>query len=294
MPVDPPRSETAPGRRRRVGWRVAALVRAIREGDEASIEAAVLRVSRSRRWLAPLALCVSALVLLFGGVRLVFTNWRLSVLQILPAMWIWLAFFDLKLHVLHGKSFHVIHGPLAWAVVLAIVVVTAVSFHLNAIVAFAITDPGGPAIARARATARAHRTVILAWGAGVGLALGFSTMIITRYGRPWFGLSLSLVVGVMMVCYVAVPARIIGVRKTQSRREKVVASAVSSTLGAVVSAPPYVIGRLGLLMVGSHALLIPGVLLLTIGVTLQAGTTGAVTAIKMSATLLAGSRPSGA
>jgi len=276
--------------RYRLGARVAELVRAIREGDEASIEAAVMRVSRSRRWLAPLALCVSALVLLFGGLRLIFTNWRLTVLQILPAMWIWIAFLDLKLHVLHGKTFHVIHGPIAWVAVLAIIVITAVSFYLNAIVAFAITDPGGPAIARARATARTHRAVILAWGAGVGLALGYATMIVTRYGRPWFALSLSVVVGVMMVCYVSVPARMIGVRRTQSRRDKLVTSAVSGTLGAVVTAPSYVIGRIGLLMLGSHALLIPGVFLVSLGVTLQAGTTGAVTAIKMSATLLAGSR----
>jgi hypothetical protein len=274
----------------RMRFRVAELVRAVREGDEASIEAAVLRVSRSRRWLAPLALCVSALLLLFTGLRLIFTNWRLTVLQVLPAMWIWLAFVDLKLHVLHDKSFHVIHGPLAWLAVAVIVVITAVSFYLNAVVAFAITDPGGPAIARARATARTHLAVILAWGAGVGFALGFVTMIVTRYGPPWFAVSLSVVVGVMMVCYVSVPARIIGVHPTQSRRDKLVTSAVSGTLGAVVTAPSYVIGRVGLLMIGSHSLLVPGVILLAVGVTLQAGTTGAVTAVKMSAKLLAGSR----
>jgi hypothetical protein len=237
---------------------------------------------------------VGALVLLFEGLRLVFSNWRLTLLQILPAMWIWLAFFDLKLHVLHGRTFHVIHGPLAWVAVLAIVVITALSFYLNAVVAFAITDPGGPAISRARASARSHRMVILGWGVVVGLALGFATMIVTRYGPPWFALSLSLVVGVMMVCYVAVPARLIGVRRTRSRRDKLVASAVSGALGAVVSAPPYVVGRLGLLMLGSHALFVPGLFIMALGVTLQAGTTGAVTAIKMSAKLLADPRQTAA
>ncbi len=97
--------------------RIAGLVRAIREGDDASIEAAVLRLSRRRRWLAPLALTVSALVLLLDGLKLVFSNWRLTLLQALPAMWIWLAMLDLKLHVLHGRSFHVIRGPLAWVAV---------------------------------------------------------------------------------------------------------------------------------------------------------------------------------
>jgi hypothetical protein len=41
-------------------------------------------------------------------------------------------------------------------------------------------------------------------------------------------------------------------------------------------------------MLGSKVLLIPGVILIAIGVTLQAGATGAVRAIKMSASLTGG------
>jgi hypothetical protein len=40
----------------------------------------------------------------FNGLKLLFSNWRLTLVQILPAMWIWLAMFDLKEHALHGKS----------------------------------------------------------------------------------------------------------------------------------------------------------------------------------------------
>ena len=278
----------------RIGSRIKGLVRAISEGDEATIEAAVLRLSQSRRWLAPLALTVSALVLLFEGLRLVFSNWRLTLTQALPAMWIWLAMFDLKLHVLHGRSFHTVTGVLAWVAVGLIVIITAASFYLNALVAFAITNPEGPAIAPARARARGHLGVILGWGAGVGLALGIATIVVSRFHRPWFALTLSVVIGVLMVCYLAVPARIIGVKRTQSRRDKLVTGAVSGALGAAVCTPPYLLGRIGLLMLGSHVLFIPGVVLLALGFTLQAGATGAVKAIKMSATLLAGSKPTAA
>jgi hypothetical protein len=278
----------------RIGSRIKGLVRAIREGDDATIEAAVLRLSQSRRWLAPLALTVSALVLLVEGLRLVFSNWRLTLIQALPAMWIWLAMFDLKVHVLHGRSFHTVTGALAWVAVGLIVIITAAGFYLNALVAFAITNPEGPAIAPARARARGHLGVILGWGAAVGLALGIATIVVSRYHRPWFGLSLSVVVGVMMVCYVAVPARIIGVTRTQSRRDKLVTSAVSGALGVAVCTPPYLLARIGLLMLGSHVLFVPGVVLLAIGFTLQAGATGAVKAVKMSAALLAGSKPAAA
>jgi hypothetical protein len=49
-----------------------------------------------------------------------------------------------------------------------------------------------------------------------------------------------------------------------------------------------VIGRIGILLLGSNVLFAVGVVLLTLGLTLQAGATGAVKAIKMSAKLAAG------
>ena len=93
-------------------WRamVARLVTAIRNGDEKMVESAVLALSRRSRLLAPLAMVVGAFAMLFQGIKLLFTNWRLTLVQILPAMWIWAAMLDLKVHVLHGKSFHPLYG----------------------------------------------------------------------------------------------------------------------------------------------------------------------------------------
>ncbi|HUA02684.1 MAG TPA: hypothetical protein VMB27_02200 [Solirubrobacteraceae bacterium] len=268
--------------------RVRSLVQAIQDNDEAKIEQAVLRVSRSRRALAPLAFAVGALVLLFEGLRLLLSNWRLTLVQILPAMWIWLVMFDLKVHVLHGHTWHVLRGPILIPICLVIVAITMVAFFLNAVFAFAIAKPGRPEVRPALEEARRRLVPILASGAVVGALLAFSTMIVSRWGRPWFGLVLSIVVGLMMVCYVAVPARLIGGKPRQSRREKLTTSAVGGAIGATVCTPPYLLGRLGILMLGSKVLFIPGLLVLTIGVTLQAGATGAVRAIKMSVSLTAG------
>src|SRR5512135_3490693 len=196
------------GPRVALGTRVRSLVAAVEANDEARIEDAILRLSRSRRLLAPLAFAVGAFVLLFDGVRLLVSNWRLSLVQILPAMWIWLAMFDLEVHVLHGKSFDVLRGPVLIPIGLVIVAITMASFFLNAVFAFAVAQGGQPAIRPAVAQARRHLRPILAWGAMIGILLAFSTTVVTRWGRPWFTLSLGIVVGVMMVCYVAVPARL--------------------------------------------------------------------------------------
>jgi len=271
--------------------RIGSLVRAIEESDEAKIEEAVLRLSGSRRAFAPLVVAVGAFALLFDGLRLLLRNWRLTLVQILPAVWIWLAMLDFRVHVLQDQSFTVLRGPVLIPIILAIVAITVASFFLNAVFAFAITQPGDPEIRPAVDQARRHRTPIIVSGAVVGLLLALSTTVVTRWGSPWFALSLGIITAVMMVCYVAVPARLIGTKPAHTRRDKLMTTLVSGVLGVTVSTPPWLLGRLGLLMIGSPALLIPGIVVLAVGVTLQAGATGAVRAIKMSASLTGGSRP---
>jgi hypothetical protein len=272
--------------------RLREFVRAVSEGDEEMVERIVLRFSEKHRLARPLAFVVGGLAMLFNGLKLLFSNWRLTIVQILPAMWIWLAMFDLKVHVLHGKSFHVLRGPILIPIVLAIAAITAASFYLNAVFAFAIIEPGRPEVRAGHERARRHLKVILAWGFGIGLLLAFATSIVTRWGHPWFGIALGIVVGVMMVCYVAIPSRLIGVKsKATSKRDKLTASAVGGALGAVVCTPPYLLGRIGILMLGTKALLIPGIIVFAIGLTLQAGATGAVKTVKLSAKLLPEHQP---
>jgi len=282
-----PTTGPAPTRRARAGALVTKLIDAIRRGDDKAVEQAVVQLSQRRRWLAPLALIVGAFLMLFQGVKLLYTNWRLAVVQIIPAMWIWLAMLDIKLHVLHGKQFHVIRGPLLIPCIIGVTALTAASFYLNGVFAFAISVPGRPEIRPAFSRANVHLRVILAWGCTVGLALSFSALITTRWGHWPFVISQSIVVGVLMLCYIAVPARLVGVeKKARSRRDTLAASAVGGAVGAVVCSPPYMLGRIGILMLGWHYVFWLGVVLIIIGATLQTGATSAVKAVKFSAKLV--------
>jgi hypothetical protein len=251
----------------------------------------VLRLSRARPWLAPLAFAVGAFAMLFDGVKLLFTNWRLTLIQVLPAMWIWAAMFDLKAHALHDKAFHVLIGPaIVIPLVLGIAIVTAASFYLNAVFAFAIVQPGRPQIRPAFTQAHQHLLVVLGSGAVVGVLLGLATIVVSRWGKFWFAFALGIVVGIMMVCYVAVPSRLIGMKAVVSKRDKLAASVVGGAIGAVVCTPPYVLGRVGLIMLASstHVIFVLGVIFFAVGLTLQAGATGAVKTVKMSAKLVSG------
>ena len=194
---------------------------------------------------------------------------------------------DIKIHVLHGKQFHVIRGPLLIPCVLGVTALTAASFYLNGVFAFAISKPGrprsGPPSPRPTSTCGPSSP----GDAASGSPSSFSALIATRWGAWPFVISQSIVVGIMMLCYLAVPARIVGIeRKNRSRRDSLAATCVGGAVGAVVCSPPYLLGRLGILMLGWHYLFWPGVLLIVIGAALQTGMTSAVKAVKFSAKLV--------
>lgn len=277
-----------------VSSRVRGLVTAIRSGDDHKVEQAVLDLSGRNRLLAPLALVVGAFVMLFQSLRLIVTNWRLTLLQVLPALVIWLAMLDLKIHALRGRSFAVIRGPLAWTLVVVIALLTAAAHYLDGVFAFAIARPGSPDIRDGFRRAWRHRWTILGWGGAIGLALGFSAIIVPRWGGGWFVLAMGATVGVAMFAYVAIPSRLLGLQKGEagySRRDRLAASTVGGIVGAVVCTPPYLLGRLGIVMLGWGPLWLVGAALLAVGAVLQAGAQGSVNAIKMSLKIMAGAGP---
>jgi hypothetical protein len=275
-------------RRQRLAERIRGLHQAIIAGDDARVEESVLQLSRSRRSLAPLALGVGAFAMLFQGLRLIISNWRLALIQLWPALWIWVAMLDIKLHLLYGKPIHSVLGPLRIPIVAGVALVTVTCFYLNAVFAFAVGRRGQPEIHSGFTEARAHRLVILGWGLLIGLAAGGSTAVFPRWGLWWFTFSLGGIIAVMMICYVAVPARLIGFKATHSKRDKLAAAGLAATFGALLSAPPYALSRVGILMLGWGWLVVPGVVVLTLGVSLDAGATGAVKTIKMSGRLMVG------
>lgn len=265
-------------------WAVR-LIEGIRSGDEADIARAVEDLSRSRRWLAPLAYAVGGVAMLLGGVRLLFSNWRLTLIQVLPAIWIWLAMYDLRLHLLHDREFRDWEGVFLVLLILLIATITVAVFFFNAVFAFAIAQKGSPRVRGAVGEARERLAPIVATGGALGLALGLAALLAPRAGETWFAVSLGATVGLMMVAYVAVPSRLIGVQPAASRRDRLAASAVGGLLGFALAAPPYLLGRIGLLMIGVPVIRIPGFVIFLAAATLQAGATSAVRAVKLGARL---------
>ena len=139
------------------------LVDAIRTGDETMVESTVVALSQRSRWLAPLAFLVGAFVMLFQGVKLLFTNWRLRWCRFCPRCGSGPhAYLN---YTLHGKRIHVLRGPLLLAIAPRLAGLTAGSYFLNAVFAFAISESGPPQIRPAFAPkAKQHLRPVFTWG----------------------------------------------------------------------------------------------------------------------------------
>ena len=98
--------------------------------------------------------------------------------------------FDLKAHVLHGKSFHVLRGPILIPPILLVIAITVGSFFLNAVFAFAVSRSGRPEVQPGDRAGRNHVMTIVAWRPSSGMLL--LDVISTRWGKPWFTISLGI------------------------------------------------------------------------------------------------------
>lgn len=271
------------GRSRIQAFRV--LVRSIADVDPHAVETAARRLGESRRWLAPLAWAAGTVVLFLDGVKLLVTNWRLSLIQLLPAAWIWLATWDLKSHLLERQGFRDVPVVVLIVLSIAILVCSIASYWCNTVFAMAIDGPPPPRLAPAIRRARAARPTILRWGLFVGSALIVATVIIPRTGRMWlFAAVLTAVIVVMAISFVGVPARILGFGKRKlPPKEAVGRAAAGSALSAVAMGPGFLLDRLGLLLLGTHQLRVLGFVLLAIGSALYAAGMSSVRVVTLSA-----------
>jgi hypothetical protein len=286
VPVGEDETVTAAGPRRQRAIRlekVVQLARAVADAEPGKIESAARQFGESRPYLAPVAWAAGTIVLLIRGVKLLVLNWRLSLIQLVPAGWIWLVMWDLKQHALRGAPFrHVTLGGVVLFLALAVAVSTA-AFWCNTVFAFAI-DVLPPQIRPAIRHTNRRLTGIVSAGLLLGVALAFAVAIVPRINQVWlYVLTLGAVLGVMLISFVAVPAHIIG-RKQQKLppKQAIGRTATGWALSGVAMTPGFVLDRIGLILLGVSHLQVLGFALLSIGTALYAAGLSSVKAVKMS------------
>lgn len=264
---------------RRSRWQ--ALVRAavaVRSTDPATVESALADLSGRRRWLAPLAYAAGTVAVVFDGVLLLIRNWRLSLLQLVPASWIWAMTYNLKHHTLANSK---LSTGFAALIAVGVVLAAQAAYWCNATFAYTIAQGATTDFRAAFRDARAH------WRFVAGLALltggiqGTIWLLVPHAEPRRLSLALLLMFLVQVYLFIAIPCWLLGVRKTGTRRDRTLRSMTTGVLSGVASTPGFLLNRIGLLLLGTSLWLV-GVVLVSIGSVLHVTASSSVRVVKMS------------
>jgi hypothetical protein len=272
--------------RRAILWHAfVRLAEAVRLADPTEVEKAIRQFGETRRWLTPLAYIAGGFALLFDGLKLLVLNWRLTLIEIVPAIWIWFTTWNIKVHFLKGRELNIVRGPVALALAVAVILITIAAYWCNAIFAFTVIGPRPPRIRPAVVQVKRHLPLILGWGVAVGFAHAVATIYVARLGVGWFTLALGAVLAVMTITFISVPADLIGARLKPPLKEKLTGVAASGAMSAVLTSPGFLLNRIGLLLLGVSVLRIPAMIIFSVGVALQAAATSGASAVKLGSRL---------
>jgi hypothetical protein len=104
--IDPAAGQSpgAPARRRARWQALVHAIDAMRSTDPVAVESALTDLGGRRRWLAPLVYAAGTVAVVFDGVLLLLRNWRLTLLQLFPAVWIWAMTYNMRHRVLSATT----------------------------------------------------------------------------------------------------------------------------------------------------------------------------------------------
>jgi hypothetical protein len=272
-----------PGRARTTLIRLVDLARAVADARPDEIESTAHRLGGSRRYLAPVAWAAGALVLLVRGVKLLLLNWRLTLVELVPAIWVWLVLWDLKRHGLRGDAFREV--TVRGVILLTVITVAAstAAFFCNTVFAFAVTQPE-PRIAPAVRQAKRYLAHIVAAGGVLGVIIALGAVLIPRIDSLGLYLIASIALySLLLITFVAVPARILGVKKKRRAPKEAIGTwTLGGALSAVAMTPGFLLDRVGLILLGLPHFHVLGFVLLSVGTALYAAGMTSVKAVKLS------------
>jgi hypothetical protein len=266
----------------------------MRSTDPAAVESALADLGGRRRWLAPLVYVAGTVAVVFDGVLLLLRNWRLTLLQLFPAVWIWAMTYNIRHRVLSETT----STSAALAAAVGVVVAAQVAYWCNATFGYTMTQGSTTNIRAAFGDARRHWRLIGGLALLTGTAQGLIWLLMPRLNTGWLWLAYVLMFFVQVYLFVAIPCWILSVRKTGTRRERTTQSVTTSVLSGIAAMPGFLLNRIGWLLLGAGAVGIIGGVLLAIGAVLHVTASSSVRVVKLSlrlrpATAQAPSDPSG-
>jgi hypothetical protein len=251
---------------------------AVRSTDPGTVESALRDLGGRRRWLAPLAYAAGTVAVVFDGVLLLIRNWRLTLLQLFPAAWIWVMTWNLKNHTLANPD---ISTGISVLVAVGVLLAAQIAYWCNATFAFTMAQGATTDFRAAFREARPHWRFVSGLALLTGALQAGIWLLVPHVQPRWLWLTLLAMFFVQVYLFIAIPSWLLGVRKTGTRRERTVQTMTTGVLSGVASTPGFLLNRIGLLLLGS-SLWIVGVVLVSISAVLHVTASSSVRVVKMS------------
>lgn len=259
--------------------------------DELLATIAQLRVGRVLA--GPLSFLAGAVLLVLHGIVLLLTNWRLLVLELIPAIWIAAVLWDWRFHVVEGHELTELHGGWAIAIAAFVVLATMASYWCNIAFTYSALDHRMRLQDAAR-KASGHARLVATAALGVGLLHAWVSVRGPVKGLPTVTVGLGLVALLNLYLYTALPAQALGLRRQRPSPTQYVAKTVTSgAVSMVVSLPGLLLALLAHALLGVTVLRALGVVVLAVAVVLQVAAASSSRAVSMSAQILAHQSSSG-
>ena len=187
--VDPAASTSSSARaRRRSRWQaVVRATAAVRSTDPAQVESALKDLGGRRRWLAPLVYAAGTVAVVFDGVLVLLRNWRLTLLQLVPAVWIWVMTWNMKHHFASKPTFSTNE---VIAIAIGVLLAAQVAYWCNATFAYTMAQDGTGDISAAFADARRHWRLVGGLALLTGAAQACIWLLMPRLKTDWLWLAL--------------------------------------------------------------------------------------------------------
>jgi hypothetical protein len=271
------------GRSGRPG-RLHSVLRVGRERDPQEIADEVRTYAAGRRWLLPLLYVGQTIDSVLAGVWLLLGNWRLLLLELVPALWLGAITWDWRVRTFGRLPLAEVHGLVALGVVLVVLGTTLVAYWCNSVFAFTAVQPSPVDLSAAFASARSHARRITTWALAAGGAHAVVAVAFTRTNVLLYSIALGAVVLVQMYGLVALPVALVAqpTKKLRTRGERAARLALNGALSGVASTPGFLLNRIGILL---FAVGLPwlGVAVLVPAVVFQAAGAASSRAVQLAA-----------
>jgi hypothetical protein len=286
---DPSVPSPAPDLPARGRWAtLVATIDAIRTTDPSRIDELVFELSAKYRWLTPLAYVAGTLAVVFDGVLILLRSWRLTLLQLVPATWIWAMSWNLRNHMFaHEKP------PVSHTVIVAVVdlLVAQIAYWCNAVFAYTLAQDGPADIRAAYASAKPHWKAISGTALVTGGMSAVTWIVLPHFKLTWFWVALAGIFVLQIYLFVALPVWLLRIKKTGTRKERGLRSLTTGVLSGIASIPGFLLNRIGLLLLGIGPLWWLGIILLSIGAVIHVTASSSVRVVKMSVHLRGAGAP---